>query len=117
MAATARTLQFTAGTTTTIGTFNVYGNAGAGIKMTIGSDTTATHTLTSANQQSCHDLSISYSIVDVSPKWYAGSTSTNGGNNTNWLFSGAPIVGNGGGGSGSNGLQARKSLQNLRSLI
>ena len=47
-------------------------------------------TLTSTNQQSVNYLSIQDSTVDASPKWYAGTTSTNVSGNTNWLFTSVP---------------------------
>lgn len=85
----ARTLLFTAGTTTTIRNlngFNVRGTSGK--LMTIGSITAANHTLNSSLQQSTNYVSISRSVVDANPKWYAGYDSTDGSNNTNWIFSG-----------------------------
>lgn len=42
---------------------------------------------------SCDYLSIDYSTVDASPKWYAGSHSTDGGGNTNWIFTDPPAGG------------------------
>ena len=51
-------------------------------------------TLTSTNQQSVNYLSIQDSTVDATPKWYAGTTSTNVSGNTNWLFVNAPGGGN-----------------------
>lgn len=60
----ARTLEFTAGTTTTIvntNGFNVQGTSGK--LMTIQSATASSHTLSSANQQSCDYLSISRSTA------------------------------------------------------
>jgi hypothetical protein len=38
-------------------------------------------------------LSISQSIATGGAAWYAGANSTDGGNNTGWIFSAAPIPG------------------------
>jgi hypothetical protein len=83
-ATNARTLAFTAGTTTTVTTFNVNGTSGK--LMTVTSITGATHTLSSSTNQTCTYLNVSYSIAQGGGVWRAGSTSTNGGNNTGWLF-------------------------------
>lgn len=96
-ASNARSLRFTAGTTTTIRNsngFNVRGTSGK--LMTVTSITGATHTLSSASLQSCDYLSVSYSTASGGGSWYAGANSTNGGNNSGWLFEAAPVV------SGSN---------------
>lgn len=84
----ARSLKFTAGTTTTIRNgngFNVQGTSGK--LMTVDSITAATHTITATLDQHCQYLSVKNSVVDASPKWYAGTTSTDVSGNTNWLFS------------------------------
>ncbi len=110
----ARSLKFTAGTTTTIRNsrgFNVQGTSGK--LMTVSSITGATHTLSSANRQVCSYLNVSYSIASAG-LFYAQTTSTDGGNNTGWIFTDAPVLSVGG---GSNGIQNRMNLQNLRSLI
>lgn len=110
----ARSLKFTAGTTTTIRNgngFNVQGTAGK--LMTVSSITGATHTLASTSRQVCSYLNVSYSIASAG-LFYAQTTSTDGGNNTGWIFTNAPIISVGG---GSNGIQNRMNLQNLRSLV
>lgn len=110
----ARSLKFTAGTTTTIRNgngFNVQGTAGK--LMTVSSITGATHTLASTSRQVCSYLNVSYSIASAG-LFYAQTTSTDGLNNTNWIFTDAPILSVGG---GSNGIQNRMNLQNLRSLV
>lgn len=87
-----KTVKFTAGTTATITvtTFTVSGTAGNLI--TIGSATAATHTLTKAGGGtiSSNYLSISYSAATPATTWYAGANSTNGGNNTGWIFTAPP---------------------------
>lgn len=83
----ARTLRFTAGTTTTITTaFNVNGTAGK--LMTIGSITAASHALsyTGVGYVSSDYLSISRSDATPASTWYAGANSTDGGNNSGWVF-------------------------------
>ena len=88
----ATSILFTAGTITTVANFTAAGTAGN--LLTIGSATAATHTLVKTGGNVSSDyLSISYSIVDASPAWYAGANSTNGGNNTNWNFSAPPAGG------------------------
>lgn len=93
-ASNARTLRFTAGTTTTIRNgngFNVIGTSGK--LMTLDTITgTGTFTLTSTLDQRCQYLSVKNSTVDSAPKWYAGTTSTNVSGNTNWLFTAAPTL-------------------------
>lgn len=88
----ARSLKFTAGTTTTIRNgngFNVRGTSGK--LMTIDTITGAsTFTLTSPNQQSTDYITPTRSTVDASPKWYAGANSTDGTGNTNWIFTNSP---------------------------
>lgn len=81
----ARTLFFTAATTTTItGSFNVQGTAAK--LMTIGSSTAANHTLSMVSGAvTCNFLSISRSQAGGGAAWYATS-STDGGNNTGWIF-------------------------------
>lgn len=87
-ASNARSLKFTAGTTTTIRNgngFNVRGTAGK--LMTIDTITGAsTFTLTSSSVQSTDYITPTRSTVNSSPKWYAGANSTDGTGNTNWLF-------------------------------
>jgi hypothetical protein len=78
---------FTAGTTTTFNDFNLNGTAGNLI--TIGSVTAASHTLSkTSGTVSCNHLSISRSTATGGATWYAGANSTDGGNNTGWIFSG-----------------------------
>jgi hypothetical protein len=77
---------FTAATTNTFGDFNLSGTAGN--LVTIGSVTAATHTLSKASGVVSDDyLSISYSTATGGAAWYAGLNSTNGGNNSGWIFS------------------------------
>jgi hypothetical protein len=81
---------FTAGTTTTFSNFSLSGTAGNLI--TIASATAAVHTLSKATGTVSRDyLSITNSTATGGAAWYAGSTSTNGGGNTGWIFTAAPI--------------------------
>jgi len=78
---------FTAGTTTTFSDFSLSGTGGNLI--TIGSVTAASHTLSkSSGIVSSNYLSISRSTATGGASWYAGANSTDGGNNTGWIFSG-----------------------------
>lgn len=81
------TLRFTAGTTTTVSTFHANGT-GSGTKLTIGSITASGHTLTKSGGGtiSCDYLSISRSTATPATTWYAGTNSTDGGNNSGWSF-------------------------------
>lgn len=82
------TFTFTAGTTTTATNFNVKGTAGN--LVTIGSATAANHTLSQASGVVASDyLSISRSTATGGASWYAGANSTNGGNNSGWIFAAA----------------------------
>lgn len=93
------TIQFTAGTTTTVTSWSVRGTAGN--LFTIGSVTAASHALAKAGggQIGSDYLSISRSDASPGSTWYAGANSTNGGNNTGWIFSAAGYVLTGAAGS------------------
>ena len=88
--AVAHTILFTAATTTRLANWTVTGTAGNIV--TIGSVTAASHNLvnTAGGNISCDYMSISRSNASPSKIWYAGSNSTNGGNNTGWLFTALP---------------------------
>jgi len=90
------TFTFTAGTTTTVTNWNVSGTAGN--LVTIGSVTASSHTLSKASGTVSADyLSISRSTATGGAGWYAGANSTDGGNNSGWIFTAppAPSAGNG----------------------
>jgi hypothetical protein len=85
------TFTFTAGTTTTVTNWNVNGTAGN--LVTIGSATAASHTLSKASGTVSSDyLSISRSTATGGASWYAGANSTDGGNNSGWIFTAPPSV-------------------------
>ena len=82
-------ILFTAGTTSTFSNFSLSGTAGNLI--TIGSVTAASHTLSKASGTVSSDfLSISRSTATGGASWYAGANSTNGGNNSGWVFTAPP---------------------------
>lgn len=85
-----QSIKFTAATTTTIE--NGFPSGTAGNLVTIGSITAANHNLAASGSTdiSCGYLSISRSQATVANTWYAGTTSTDGGNNTGWIFTAAP---------------------------
>jgi len=90
---TPQTIKFTAGTTTTVSSWTAYGTASN--LLTIGSITAAGHTLSKAGGGFiCADfLSISRSTGSPAGAWYAGTNSTNGGNNSGWTFLSCPCGG------------------------
>jgi len=80
---------FTAGTTSTFSSFSLSGTSGNLI--TIGSVTAASHTLSKASGTVSSDfLSISRSTATGGAGWYAGANSTDGGNNSGWIFTAPP---------------------------
>jgi hypothetical protein len=86
-----RTQYFTNGTTQTVNAFNAVGTGVSGI--TLGSTTTAPFFLTKAGggRISSNYISVSYSTVTPATNtWYAGVNSTNGNNNSGWIFSTNP---------------------------
>jgi hypothetical protein len=90
----AHSIKFTAGTTTNIASFNVNGTL-AGGNTTITSVTGAFHTLNyiGTGVAAGTYLTISYShATPATYSWYAGATppSSDGGNNTGWIFGPAP---------------------------
>jgi len=87
----ARTVLFTAGTTTTVASMTR--DAGTNV-ITIGSITAASHTLTKtgASIVDLDYLSISRSTAGPASKWYAGTHSTDGGNNSGWSFTDPTIT-------------------------
>lgn len=83
---------FTAGTTQTLTNWNISGTAGN--LVTIGSPTAASHTLSKASDTVSADyLSISRSSATGGATWYAGANSTDGGNNSGWIFTAPPVPG------------------------
>ncbi len=95
----AHSILFTAGTTTTVTTFTVSGNAGQLITINsgdgAGGTSTSTHTLSQATGTVNSDyLNIQHSIATGGATWNAGSHSTNNNSvataGSGWIF---PVVG------------------------
>ena len=87
----ATSILFTAGTTNTFTDWNASGESTR--LLTIGSVTSASHTLSKASGTVSADfLSISRSTATGGASWYAGANSTNGGNNSGWIFTAPPSV-------------------------
>jgi len=87
--ASATSILFTAGTTNTFTDWNASGESTR--LLTIGSVTAASHTLSKASGTVSSDfLSISYSTASGGAGWYAGANSTDGGNNSGWIFTAPP---------------------------
>ena len=85
----AASILFTAGTTNTFTNWNASGESTR--LLTIGSVTAASHTLSKASGTVSADyLSISRSTATGGAAWYAGANSTNGGNNSGWIFTAPP---------------------------
>jgi hypothetical protein len=77
--------------TTTVGAFTVQGSVGNVVTLSrTGGSGTFTLTKTGGGVVSSNYLSISNSTATPIDTWYAGANSTNGGNNTNWIFANAP---------------------------
>jgi len=85
-----RTVQFTAGTVTTVASLTATGTSGS--RITIGSITAAQHTLTKSSYgNSCNEyLTISYSKTTNANIFFAGRYGIDSGNNTNWIFGPCP---------------------------
>ena len=92
----ATSILFTAATTSTFADWNASGESTR--LLTIGSVTAASHTLSKSSGTVSSDfLSISRSTATGGAGWYAGANSTDGGNNSGWIFTAppAPSAGNG----------------------
>ncbi len=78
---------------TSVGYFAVAGSAGKLVTLarTGGAGTFTLTKPTAGNVVQVDYISVSNSTVDASPLWYAGSHSTDGGGNTNWIFT-APVT-------------------------
>ena len=86
----AVSILFTAGTTNTFTNWNASGESTR--LLTIGSVTANGHTLSKASGTVSADfLSISRSTATGGAAWYAGANSTDGGNNSGWIFAGLSI--------------------------
>ena len=96
----AHSIEFTAGTTTTVTTFTVNGTSGNPIAINSdngsGSSSTSTHALVKAGGGiiDCNYLAIRHSVATPANTWYAGNNSSNSQSVTTagsgWIFSGSP---------------------------
>lgn len=88
----AHTVAFTAATTTTIEDANGFPSGSAGNVITVTSITAANHNLAKSGGGliSSDYLSISRSQATPGTTWYAGDHSTDGGNNSGWIFTSPP---------------------------
>jgi hypothetical protein len=78
-------------TTTTVGAFTVQGSAGNVVTLSrTGASGTFTLAKSGVGVVGSNYLSISNSTASPSNTWYAGANSTDGGNNTGWIFANAP---------------------------
>jgi len=85
----ATSILFTAATTSTFTDWNASGESTR--LLTIGSVTAASHTLSKASGTVSADfLSISRSTATGGAGWDAGANSTDGGNNSGWIFTAPP---------------------------
>jgi hypothetical protein len=90
----ATSILFTAGTTNTFTDWNASGESTR--LLTIGSATAASHTLSKASGTVNADfLSISRSTATGGATWNAGANSTDGGNNSGWIFGTPPATATG----------------------
>jgi hypothetical protein len=81
-------------TTTTVTNFTVRGTPGNVVTLSrTGASGTFTLTKSGAGIIESDYLSISNSAVSPINTWYAGANSTNGGGNTNWIFTAVPVAG------------------------
>lgn len=92
-ATNARTLSLTGGTTQTItGTLNVNGTSGKLMSIIRSSASVTTISKTSGTYISLDYVSLTNIATDAgSPRKFAGANSSNGGGNTNWIFT-APVA-------------------------
>lgn len=86
-----KTVEFTAGTTTTVSQFIATGSVGNII--TIRSITAAQHTLSKASGiVSANWLNLTNSNATGGATWYAGANSVDNGGNSGWIFANAPTT-------------------------
>ncbi|MFM7088185.1 MAG: autotransporter-associated beta strand repeat-containing protein [Candidatus Paceibacterota bacterium] len=105
----AHTILFTAGTTQTIASWNVSGNAGQLITIDsgngAGSTSTSTHALVKSNNSEAagNYLSIQHSVATPSGRWFAGPNSVNNQSvasaGSGWIFNSITMYPSGGSGN------------------
>jgi fibronectin-binding autotransporter adhesin len=87
----ATTIQFASAATTTLGNWTASGTAGKLLTIQVSGGTNHTLSKTSGTVSADY-LSISRSTATGGASWYAGANSTNGGNNSGWIFTAPPVV-------------------------
>lgn len=86
----ARSLIFPAATTTTITNLNVFGVSGHLMSINSSTGSSAATISRSSGIVSLDYVSITWSTASGGASWYGGSNSTNGGNNSGWVFTDVP---------------------------
>jgi hypothetical protein len=85
----AHTVQFTGGRTTSVTDFTITGTVGNVVTLSrTGSGTWTINKNGGGIVENINYLNISNSNATPADTWYAGANSTNGGNNTGWIFGG-----------------------------
>lgn len=90
----AHTITFTAGTTTTVGNWGVYGSPGNLVTIrSTSAGSPFTLTKSSAGPVYAVDyLNVKDSTATPGSVWYAGANSVDSGNNSGWIFTSSPIL-------------------------
>lgn len=113
-ASNARTLRFTAGTTTTIRNPSIFPIGTSGKLMVIDTITASTHNIVlTGGRVNSNYLNIKNSVISGGSGAYAGANSTDSGGNTGWIFTEAPPIKPV---LASGGLNGFLNLSNLSSL-
>jgi hypothetical protein len=92
---TPSAFNFGVGSTTTVTNFLVSGTSGNLVTLNAANAGISTLVKAGGGVVSCDYLSIIFSTATPGTTWYAGTHSTNGGNNSGWIFSAAPVTANG----------------------
>lgn len=86
----AHTITFSGNSTQTVGAWTITGTSGKVVTLQSSSTSSYTLTKTGGGTVSCDYMSISRSTATPGSTWYAGTNSTNGGNNSGWAFTAPP---------------------------
>jgi hypothetical protein len=86
----AHTLRFVDGTTQNIGEFRARGSSGALLTIECATAGNYTFNLTRPDPVNTDFISVSRCTATPDDVWYAGINSTDGGNNTGWVFEQSP---------------------------
>lgn len=114
-ATNARTLRFTAATTTTFTGAGIVGDGASGRLLVLSGITAATYTLTKASGTVDIDWwNITNALEGVDDStWYAGTNSVDNGGNTRFVFTAPPTTSTG---SASSAILSTLSIMNIRSM-